>query len=182
MKVLTTRLPDVLLIEPTLFADERGYFMESFNSQRYVEAGVCGPFVQDNISFSHRGVLRGLHLQHPHDQGKLVQAIRGEVFDVAVDLRRGSPTFGAWVGEYLSEENNRQLYVPPGFAHGFLVTSDEALFAYKCTDYYWPDAQHSVRWDDPQIGIAWPSCDVVLSAKDRHAPTLASMASELLPV
>lgn len=181
MKVLATKLPGVVRVDPAAFGDARGFFMESFNVQRYAEAGIAGPFVQDNISFSQRGVLRGLHLQHPHGQGKLVQALRGEVFDVAVDVRTGSPTFGEWVGEYLSQENKRQLYIPPGFAHGFLVTSDEALFAYKCTDYYHPETEQSVRWDDPRIGIKWPKCDVSLSTKDRDALILDSMPAELLP-
>lgn len=181
MKVLPTKLEGVLIIDPTVFGDARGFFMESFNAQGYNEIGIPGPFVQDNVSLSQRGVLRGLHLQHPHSQGKLVQVLRGEVFDVAVDVRTGSPKFGQWVGEYLSQDNRRQLYIPAGFAHGFLVTSEEALFAYKCTDYYHPEAERSIRWDDPRIGIEWPTSGVSLSTKDRDALVLDSIATELLP-
>lgn len=156
--------------------------MESYQSARYVAAGISDRFVQDNVSLSQEGVLRGLHIQHPFAQDKLVQVLRGEVFDVAVDVRVGSPTFGAWVGEYLSEENHRQLYVPRGFAHGFVVTSHEALFAYKCTDYYRPEAEQSVRWNDPRIGIKWPVRAVSLSKKDRDAPRLDSVTADRLPV
>ena len=173
MRVTPLAVPEVLLVEPTVIGDARGFFMESFSVRRYADAGIPGRFVQDNVSRSRRGVLRGLHLQHPHAQGKLVSVLEGEVFDVAVDVRVGSPTFGRWVGEYLSAENHRQLYVPPGFAHGFVVTSDDALFTYKCTDYYRPEAEHSVRWDDPAIGIAWPGAGFTLSERDRHARTLA---------
>lgn len=176
-----TKLAGVLTIEPVAFGDARGFFMESFNSKRYAEAGIAEQFVQDNVSFSQRGVLRGLHLQHPNAQGKLVQALRGELFDVAVDVRAGSPTFGEWVGEYLSHENKRQLYIPPGFAHGFLVTSDEALFAYKCTDYYHPESELSIRWDDPKVGIQWPTYDASLSTKDANALLLDEVPLELLP-
>lgn len=181
MKVLTTKLPGVLVIEPAVFGDARGFFMESYSAKRYAEADILGPFVQDNVSLSQRGVLRGLHLQHPYAQAKLVHVLRGEVFDVAVDLRTDSPNFGEWVGEYLSQENRRQLYVPPGFAHGFLVTSDEALFVYKCTEYYHPEAEQSVRWDDPRIGIKWPTRDVFLSEKDSSALPLDDISAELLP-
>ncbi|MGI8548491.1 MAG: dTDP-4-dehydrorhamnose 3,5-epimerase [Gemmatimonadaceae bacterium] len=181
MKLLATKLDGVVMIDPTVFGDTRGFFMESFNAQRYADIGIPGPFLQDNISLSQRGVLRGLHLQHPHGQGKLVQALRGEVFDVAVDVRAGSPTFGQWIGEYLSADNRRQLYIPAGFAHGFLVTSDEALFAYKCTDYYHPETERSIRWDDPRIGIHWPTRDVSLSGKDREATLLDDIPLELLP-
>ncbi len=181
MKLLATKLDGVVIIDPTVIGDTRGFFMESFNAQRYADIGIPGPFLQDNISLSQRGVLRGLHLQHPHGQGKLVQALRGEVFDVAVDVRAGSPTFGQWIGEYLSADNRRQLYIPAGFAHGFLVTSDEALFAYKCTEYYHPETERSIRWDDPRIGIHWPARDVSLSAKDREATLLDDVPLELLP-
>ncbi|MFN2565735.1 MAG: dTDP-4-dehydrorhamnose 3,5-epimerase [Gemmatimonadaceae bacterium] len=176
------QLPDVLLLEPKVFGDARGYFFEAYSARRYAEAGIPATFVQDNVSYSQRGVLRGLHYQHPFGQGKLVGVLRGEVFDVAVDVRRGSPTFGRWVGECLSGENKRQLYLPPGFAHGFLVTSpDGALFAYKCTEYYHPEAERSLRWDDPRIGIDWPLDGPVLSAKDDVAVTLDAMPEELLP-
>lgn len=181
MKVTPTALPEVLLIEPKVFGDARGYFFESYSAQRYAEAGIAATFVQDNVSRSRRGVLRGLHYQHPHGQGKLVGVLEGEVFDVAVDVRRGSPRFGRWVGECLSSENKRQLYLPPGFAHGFLVTSDEALFAYKCTEYYHPETERSIRWDDARIGIEWPIDGPVVSAKDHVAVTLDDMPAELLP-
>ena len=181
MKVTPTAIPDVLLVEPKVFGDARGYFFEAYSAQRYAEAGIRATFVQDNVSFSQRGVLRGLHYQHPHGQGKLVGVLTGEVFDVAVDVRRGSPTFGRWVGECLSSENQRQLYIPPGFAHGFLVTSDDALFVYKCTEYYRPESERSIRWDDPRIGIDWPIDGPVLSMKDNVAVTLDAMPDEFLP-
>jgi dTDP-4-dehydrorhamnose 3,5-epimerase len=182
VKVTPTALPEVLLVEPRVFGDARGYFFESYSARRYAEAGIAATFVQDNVSRSRRGVLRGLHYQHPHGQGKLVGVLEGDVFDVAVDVRRGSPTFGRWVGECLSSENKRQLYLPPGFAHGFLVTSEEALFAYKCTDYYHAETERSIRWDDPRIGIEWPIDGPVLSAKDDVAVTLDAMPAELLPI
>lgn len=181
MKVTPTALPDVLLVEPKVFGDGRGYFFESYSARRYAEAGITPTFVQDNVSRSRRGVLRGLHYQHPYGQGKLVGVLEGEVFDVAVDVRRGSPTFGRWVGACLSSENKWQLYLPPGFAHGFLVTSDEALFAYKCTDYYHPETERSIRWDDPRIGIEWPIQGPVVSAKDDVAVTLDAMPPDFLP-
>jgi dTDP-4-dehydrorhamnose 3,5-epimerase len=182
VKVTRTALPGVLLIEPKVFGDARGYFLESYSARRYAEAGIAATFVQDNVSLSQRGVLRGLHFQHPHGQGKLVSALRGEVFDVAVDVRRGSPRFGRWVGECLSSENKRQLYIPPGFAHGFLVTSEEALVAYKCTEYYRPEAERTIRWDDARIGIRWPIDGPVLSLKDNVAVALDAMPAELLPI
>jgi dTDP-4-dehydrorhamnose 3,5-epimerase len=181
VKVTPTELPDVLRIEPKVFGDARGYFFEAYSARRYAEAGIPATFVQDNVSLSQRGVLRGLHFQHPYGQGKLVGVLRGEVFDVAVDVRRGSPTFGRWVGECLSGENKRQLYIPPGFAHGFLVTSDEALFAYKCTEYYHPETERTIRWDDARIGIRWPIDGPVVSAKDDVALTLDAMPEEHLP-
>ncbi len=181
MKVTPTALPEVLLVEPRVFGDARGYFFESYSARRYAEAGITATFVQDNVSRSRRGVLRGLHYQHPHGQGKLVGVLEGAVFDVAVDVRRGSPTFGRWVGECLSAENKRQLYLPPGFAHGFLVTSEDALFAYKCTDYYHPETERSIRWDDPRIGIEWPIEGPVVSVKDHVAVTLDAMPAESLP-
>jgi dTDP-4-dehydrorhamnose 3,5-epimerase len=177
MQAITTPLPGVLILEPEVFADERGFFFESFN-QRAFDAAVGQPvtFVQDNHSRSQRGVLRGLHYQlPPHAQGKLVRVTQGAVFDVAVDLRRGSPSFGRWVGVELSGQNHRQLWLPPGMAHGFLVTSDSADFLYKTTRYYAPQAERCVRWDDPTIGIDWPALGSapVLSAKDAAAPWLA---------
>ena len=175
MKVTPTALPEVLLIEPRVFGDERGFFLESFNSARFAEAtGVTGNFVQDNHSRSARGVLRGLHYQIQQPQGKLVRVTAGAVFDVAVDLRRASPRFGQWVGVELSADNFKQLWVPPGFGHGFLVLSESADFMYKTTDYYAPAHERCVRWDDPAVGIAWPDAGVapVLSAKDRDGPLL----------
>lgn len=183
MKVVETAIPGLLIIEPKVFGDERGFFMETYRVNRYQALGVPTPFVQDNLSYSRKGVLRGLHIQHPGAQGKLVQVLVGEVYDVAVDLRRGSPTFGRWVGEILSGDNKRQLWIPPGFAHGFLVTSDSALFFYKNTDYYSPDTEFSVRWDDPEIGIDWPLAGRLpeLSAKDAGAVRLSEIPPERLP-
>ena len=176
MKVVETKLEGVLILEPRVFEDERGYFFETWNQARYREAGISADFVQDNLSLSHRGVLRGLHFQvPPRAQGKLVSVLQGSVFDVAVDLRTASPTFGQWVGVELSSENLRQMYIPEGFAHGFLVTSESALFSYKCTDVYSPQHERSLRWDDPEIGIEWPVADPILSPKDAAAPTMAEI-------
>ncbi len=170
MKVIETSIPDVKIIEPRVFGDERGFFMETWNQKKFEELVTGKPtlFVQDNHSKSKKGILRGLHYQTENTQGKLVRVVSGEVFDVAVDLRKGSTTFGRWVGEYLSAENKRQLWVPEGFAHGFYVTSDEAEFVYKCTDYYHPESEVSIRWDDKFININWPINNglVVLSDKD----------------
>lgn len=182
MEVVPGKLPGVLLIKPRVFGDERGFFMESWNRQRYADAGVPAEFVQDNLSFSRRGILRGLHFQQPNPQGKLVSVLQGEVFDVVVDIRRGSPTFGQWEGFTLSSENKHQLYVPEGFAHGFCVTSDVALFAYKCSRYYAPDSEGSILWNDPDLGIDWPISEVELSAKDSHAPCLKDIPPERLPL
>jgi len=176
MKVIETALPGVLLIEPRVFGDERGFFFESFNARAFREAtGVTLDFVQDNHSHSRRGVLRGLHYQIEQAQGKLVRAATGEVFDVAVDLRRGSPTFGRWEGFALSAQNKRMLWVPPGFAHGFLVTSESADFLYKTTDYYSPQHERCVLWNDPAIGVRWPldGAQPTLSEKDRVGRLLA---------
>lgn len=181
MKIIETRLPGVLIVEPKVFGDARGYFMESFQAERYAAAGIAGPFVQDNLSFSRRGILRGLHLQNPRPQGKLVQVLQGEVFDVAVDVRVGSPTFGQWEGVILSAENARQYYVPPGFAHGFVVTSETALFAYKCTDYYMPQSEISLLWNDSDIGIEWPVTEPQLSVKDAAGLLLADIDPARLP-
>ncbi|UXI00521.1 dTDP-4-dehydrorhamnose 3,5-epimerase [Photobacterium sp. TY1-4] len=158
MKVIDTKIPDVKIIEPSVFGDERGFFMETWQQKKFEElvTGKPTPFVQDNHSKSKKGILRGLHYQTENTQGKLVRVVSGEVFDVAVDVRKDSPTFGQWVGVYLSAENKRQLWVPEGFAHGFYVTSDEAEFVYKCTDYYNPQAEHSILWNDPELGIEWP--------------------------
>lgn len=177
MKVIETDLEGVLIVESSVHHDERGYFLESWNRERYGQAGLDISFVQDNVSFSEKGVLRGLHFQvAPRAQGKLVSVLEGEVFDVAVDLRSGNPNFGRWVGTYLSEENRRQLYVPEGFAHGFAVTSRTALVSYKCTKAYSPAHERSLVWNDPEIGIEWPISDPLLSVKDRAAPRLSELA------
>ncbi|MCG9745898.1 dTDP-4-dehydrorhamnose 3,5-epimerase [Shewanella sp. Isolate8] len=172
MKVIDTKIPDVKIIEPTVFGDERGFFMETWNQKRFEELVTGKPtqFVQDNHSKSKKGILRGLHYQTENTQGKLVRVISGEVFDVAVDIRKGSPTFGQWVGEYLSAENKRQLWVPEGFAHGFYVTSDEAEFVYKCTNYYDPNSESSIIWNDTNLNISWPIIGTpILSTKDKLA-------------
>jgi dTDP-4-dehydrorhamnose 3,5-epimerase len=178
MKVIRTAIEDVLILEPKLFGDERGFFMESFNQRAFNDAvGHEVAFVQDNHSRSAKGVLRGLHYQTPpHAQGKLVRVTQGSVFDVAVDIRRDSSTYGRWVGVELSAANHRQLWIPPGLAHGFLVTSESADFLYKTTGYYQPKAEGSVRWNDPQLAIAWPlnGLQPVLSPKDEAAPLLAN--------
>lgn len=174
-------LPEVLLIEPQVFGDERGFFKETFHAQRYADAGMRLPFVQDNVSRSGHGILRGLHLQNPHAQGKLVYVLEGEVFDVAVDVRVGSPTFGKWVGVTLSAQNHRQLYIPPGFAHGFCVTSESALFVYKCTDLYHPECEVGIAYDDPDLGIGWPIAEPILGAKDRNNQRLAQIDTARLP-
>ncbi len=174
--VIPTSLPEVLILEPKVFGDARGFFFESFNARDFAKAtGLDVPFVQDNHSRSAKGVLRGLHYQIQHPQGKLVRVTHGEVFDVAVDLRKGSPTFGQWEGVLLSADNKRQLWVPPGFAHGFLVTSDSAEFLYKTTDYYHPEFERSLLWSDPAVAIQWPlELDTVplLAAKDQAALSL----------
>lgn len=175
MKVIDTRIPDVKIIEPSVFGDERGFFMEIWNQKKFEElvTGTPTKFVQDNHSKSKKGTLRGLHYQTENMQGKLVRVVFGEVFDVAVDIRKGSPTFGQWVGEYLSADNKRQLWIPEGFAHGFYVTSDEAEFVYKCTDYYNPRAEVSICWNDQDIAIKWPlSNRPILSDKDLNASYL----------
>jgi dTDP-4-dehydrorhamnose 3,5-epimerase len=175
MKVIPTKIPDVLLIESTVFGDERGFFFESFNEKRFADVtGKTVRFVQDNHSKSARGVLRGLHYQIQQPQGKLVRVVAGEVFDVAVDLRRSSPTFGQWVGAVLSAENKRQMWIPEGFAHGFVVTSDTAEFLYKTTDYWAPEHERCIAWNDPAIGIDWPVNGApILSAKDQKGLLLA---------
>ncbi|MDD3517595.1 MAG: dTDP-4-dehydrorhamnose 3,5-epimerase [Chromatiales bacterium] len=169
MQFLPTEIPEVIIVEPRVFSDERGFFMETWERRKYAAGGIDVDFVQDNHSASVQGTLRGLHYQVQQAQGKLVRAIEGEIFDVAVDLRRSSPTFGRWVGARLSADNRRQLWVPPGFAHGFFVTSETAQVLYKCTDYYAPQHERSLRWDDPDLGIDWPLVDgieVLLSPKD----------------
>ena len=175
MNVIHTEIPGTIIIEPKVFGDARGFFLETFQANRYAEAGIKESFVQDNHSHSAFGVLRGLHFQRQHPQGKLVFVTQGEVFDVAVDLRPDSPAFGRWVGVTLSADNHRQFYVPPGCAHGFCVVSPSADFQYKCTDYYQPQDEGCVRWDDPDIGIAWPISNPSLSAKDAAAPFLKDL-------
>ena len=173
MKFVPTDLPEVIRIEPTVHGDERGFFMETWHTRRFHEAGIDGEFVQDNVSHSSKGTLRGLHYQIKHSQGKLVRVVQGEVFDLAVDLRKSSSHYGQWVGEVLSAENKHQLWVPPGYGHGFLVLSDTAEFEYKCTEYYAPEFERAIRWDDPDLGIEWPLLDgkqPVLSSKDAGAP------------
>ena len=185
MKATRLSIPEVVLIEPKVFGDARGFFFESFNQKAFNEAtGTNHAFVQDNHSRSSRGVLRGLHYQIQQPQGKLVRVARGAVFDVAVDIRRSSPTFGQWVGAELTEDNQHQLWVPPGFAHGFLVLSESADFLYKTTDYYAPQHERSIAWNDPSIGISWPALaqgqQPLLSAKDSAAPLLASLGADAL--
>jgi len=182
MKVIATELPGVLLLEPKVFGDARGFFMETWQAARYHQAGMPERFVQDNHSRSRRGVLRGLHYQLVQPQGKLVWVTRGAVFDVAVDIRRGSPAFGRWYGCVLDDIDHRQLYIPPGFAHGFCVLSEEADFFYKCTDYYHPPSERGIAWDDPDVGIDWPSRDVSLSGKDLQNRRLKDQADDDLPV
>ena len=182
MKIIPTEIPDVLIIEPRVFGDSRGWFLESWQRERYGAAGIPAGLVQDNQAYSRQGVLRGLHIQHPHAQGKLVQVLRGEVFDVAVDARPGSPWFGRWTGVLLSGDNHRQFWVPPGFAHGYYVTGADALFSYKCSDFYHPEHELSIAWNDPSIGIAWPlEGEPILSAKDLAAIPLAAVPAGRLP-
>ena len=178
MQIISLAIPDVKLIEPDVFGDNRGFFMETYRADQFKEAGIPTNFVQDNMSSSRKGVLRGLHFQKdPYSQGKLVRVVRGEVFDVAVDLRKGSPYYGKWVGDFLSEENKRSLYVPNGFAHGFCVVSDEAVFHYKCTEFYHPEAEGGLRYDDPTVNVEWPKIDMpfLTSPKDEKAPFLENI-------
>ena len=176
MNVMETRLPGVLIIEPGAHNDERGFFLETFQAERYArEAGISAPFVQDNHSRSRRGVLRGLHFQRQHPQGKLVRAARGEVFDVVVDIDPASATFGRWVGSTLTDSNYRQMWIPAGYAHGFLVLSEVADFEYKCTEYYRPEDEAGVIWNDPDIGIEWPISHPTVSDKDRALPALSKL-------
>lgn len=176
------QLQGPVVLQPRIFRDGRGYFLESWNQSRSEDAGLPAEFVQDNLSYSEKGVLRGLHYQYPAAQGKLVMVLQGEVYDVAVDIRTGSPTFGQWMGITLSSTDHRQLYIPPGFAHGFVVTSDFAVFMYKCTDFYRPEFEGSVAWDDPDLAIEWPVSSPILAAKDRDAPRLRAIPADRLPV
>ncbi|KJV31654.1 dTDP-4-dehydrorhamnose 3,5-epimerase [Luteibacter yeojuensis] len=182
MKVSETSLPGVLVIEPRVHADGRGFFFESHHARRYADAGVGSSFVQTNVSKSTRGVLRGLHYQLPGPQGKLVTVLDGDVFDVAVDIRTGSPTHGRWTAVMLTARNHRQLWIPEGFAHGFCVTSESATFLYQCTALYDPTADRAIAWDDPTLAIDWPVSAPSLSAKDARAPTLAELSPRDLPI
>lgn len=179
MKFEQTALAGVMIVDAKVFGDHRGFFMETYHKQRFAEAGIDSEFVQDNHSRSCRGTLRGLHYQIRHPQGKLVRAVQGTIFDVAVDLRRSSPTFGKWVGYELSDENRRQLYVPPGFGHGFCVLSETAEVIYKCTDLYHPEEERSLLWNDPHVGVQWPIQEPILSAKDLQGKLFAD--AEMFP-
>lgn len=177
---IQTKIPDLYIIEPKVFGDDRGYFMESYSQKDFADAGLTMTFVQDNESKSRKGVLRGLHFQTKHTQGKLVRVTQGEVWDVAVDLRKGSPTYGQWEGVYLSAENKRQFYVPEGFAHGFVVTSEEAIFNYKCTNFYAPEYDSGLLWNDSDVGIEWPLegvGEILLSEKDQKQKTLKELTN-----
>jgi len=179
MKFLPTQLPGVLIVEPDVYRDQRGWFVETYHVQKYQEAGILLPFVQDNCSSSVHGTLRGLHLQMTRPQGKLIRVIRGEIFDVAVDVRRGAPTFASWVGVNLSGQDFKQIYIPPGFAHGFCVLSDVAEVEYKCTDVYAPGGEVTIRWDDPRIAIQWPIERPLLSTKDAAGQLLNDLGDQL---
>ena len=182
MNVIPCEIPGLLIVEPKVFGDARGYFMESWNQRRYSEVGLNSNFVQDNVSFSRRGILRGLHFQNPEAQGKLVSVLQGEVFDVAVDLRKSSPAFGRWHGLTLSAENKRQFFIPPGLAHGFVVTSETALFTYKCTAFYSAQNELTLAWNDPEVGIQWPVKHPQLSEKDARGLRLCDLpANRLFP-
>ena len=180
MKITPTDLPGVLILEPKVFPDARGFFLETYNKEKYLAAGLNIDFVQDNLSFSSKGVLRGLHYQNPHAQGKLVYVLQGEVWDVAVDIRRDSAQFGRWTAVTLTGDNKKQFYIPPGFAHGFCVVSDTALFTYKCTDTYHPECDGGIRWDDPDVGINWPVTEPILSNKDQLLPFLREIPARRL--
>jgi dTDP-4-dehydrorhamnose 3,5-epimerase len=181
VRIIETPIPGVLIIEPRVFTDGRGYFLEQWNADRYARAGATGTYVQDNVSYSTRGVLRGLHFQHPHGQAKLVAVTSGEAYDVVVDVRRGSPTFGQWTAVVLSAENHRQLLIPSGFAHGFVVTGDHAIVCYKASDYYDPDTEKTLRWNDPSVGVDWPIASPLLSARDADGKLLEEFAASELP-
>ena len=179
MKFQRTEIEGVILVEPDVFRDPRGFFMETYHAKKYADGSILASFVQDNHSLSLQGTLRGLHAQREHPQGKLVRAIGGRIFDVAVDVRRGSPTFGKWVGHELSSENHRQLYTPPGLVHGFCVLSEKAQVEYKCTDFYYPNDELGIIWNDPEIAIEWPLDNPVLSEKDAVNPRLSDVMERL---
>jgi dTDP-4-dehydrorhamnose 3,5-epimerase len=182
VRFLETALPGVIIVEPDIFRDKRGFFLETYHQKRFAEGGIDCLFVQDNHSHSRQGTLRGLHYQLKHSQAKLIYVSRGEIFDVAVDIRRGSPTFGKWVGERLTGENGRQMYTPRGFAHGFFTLSETADVIYKCTDFYAPGDEYGILWSDPDIGIEWPEENPLLSKKDIRNPRLSDVPEDLLPV
>jgi len=181
MKVTPASLPEVLIIEPDIFRDDRGFFTETHHRERYAAAGIAPGFVQDNLSYSVRETVRGLHYQYPHAQAKLVQVLSGEIFDVALDIRRGSPTFGRWIGIHLSRKGMKQLFIPAGFAHGFCVVSESALFSYKCTDFYAPECEGGILWCDPDLAIPWPSEHPVVSTKDSRYRDLKDVPEDRLP-
>ncbi|MBF0433265.1 MAG: dTDP-4-dehydrorhamnose 3,5-epimerase [Fibrobacteria bacterium] len=181
MEIVKTEISGLIVLKPDVFGDTRGFFMESYNQERYAEYGITETFVQDNMSRSTKGVLRGLHYQIPYTQGKLVYVMEGEVLDVAVDIRKGSPTFGQWKGFTLTAENKKQLYIPPGFAHGFEVLSDSALFCYKCTEFYHPECDKGILWNDPTIAIEWQTKEPSLSEKDKRHSLLKDVPEEDLP-
>ena len=182
IKFFETALPGVVIVEPDIFRDERGFFMETYHQRRYAEGGMDCLFVQDNHSHSHRGTLRGLHYQLKNGQAKLIYVSGGEIFDVAVDIRRGSPTFGKWVGTHLNDKNGRQIYIPRGFAHGFYTLSETADVIYKCTDFYAPGDEYGILWSDPDIGIEWPEKNPLISKKDSRNPRLSEVPENLLPL
>ena len=182
MKILPTTIDGPLIIEPDIYGDHRGYFMETYRYERLQLLGIETEFIQDNLSFSVKNTLRGLHYQINHPQAKLVQAITGEIYDVVVDIRKNSPTFGKWVGALLSEENKRQFYIPEGFAHGFYVMSESAHFVYKCSDYYNSQDEGGILWSDPDIGIEWPVKEPIISDKDQHYPGLNNLPNDKLPI
>ena len=181
MDIFTTSLEGLLIVEPKIFEDKRGFFMETYHQHKYEAAGITETFVQDNVSYSLKNTLRGLHFQLRQSQAKLVQAISGEIFDVAVDLRPGSATFGKWTGARLSDKNGRQMYIPRGFAHGFCVLSEFAMFYYKCSDFYAPDDEGGIIWSDPDIGIEWPVENPIISEKDKQYQKLSGLTAEQLP-
>jgi dTDP-4-dehydrorhamnose 3,5-epimerase len=181
MNVIPTALKEVLIVEPDVLADKRGFFMETYHQKRYQKAGILQTFIQDNLSFSVKGTLRGLHFQVNRPQAKLVQVVSGEIFDVAVDIRKGSPTFGQWAGEHLSSDTRRQLFIPEGFAHGFCVLSETALFLYKCSNLYAHGDEGGILWSDPAIGIKWPIAEPIISDKDNRLSCLSTLQPHQLP-
>ena len=181
MRIIEVALKDILILEPRIIEDPRGFFVETYQKIRYKDAGIRPDFVQDNLSFSHKHALRGLHFQYPHSQAKLVQVLQGEVYDVALDIRMGSPTFAKWCASRLSADNKRQMFIPTGFAHGFCVLSDTALFHYKCSDYYAPECERGLLWSDPDLAIDWPVKEPILSEKDAVYPRLRDIPVDRLP-